>query len=166
MVATVQITQLTGAGPTETNKTSGTIRFKNADTPSGTTTSNPLVIPTAGTEISYKVSTQLKVTVAPDTNISNLKFYTDGANGFGTGVGMQSKAVATYAQATGPETNTTPYTDSFTYTSGAALSLGTGTFTGTGLKGQVAEHIMTVATNATQGTLSPGETGTYSYDEI
>lgn len=165
MVATVLIQQLTGAVPTETDKTSGTIRFKNADTPSGTDTTNPLIIPTAGTEYSYKVSTEMHVSVAPDTNISNLNFYTDGANGFGTGVFMWVKTSATYSQATAPETTSGGYNDAFTKTVTAPTSIGAGPYTGTGPKGNKVELMMTVATNATQGTLT-GETGTYSYDEI
>ena len=163
MVATVQIHEKNGAGGTGTNKTSGTITFCNADnaTPG---TSNPLVIPTAGTEFSYEKWTRLNVTVAPDTNISNLKFYTDGANGFGTGVLLFAKSVTTYATPA-LATATAGYTNSFTYTSGAALDLGTAAVTGTGEKGDHAVMIMTVSTAASPGQVT-SETVTYSYDEI
>lgn len=162
MVATVQIGEKNGTAGTFTNKTSGTIRFANADaaTPG---TSNPMVIPATGVDYSFEKWTRLKVTVAPDTNISNLKFYTDGGNPW-TGVLLYAKAVTTFAQPA-EATGTAGYTNAFSYTSGSALSLGTGTFTGTGEKGDHAVLMMTVGTTATQGTLT-GETVTYSYDEI
>lgn len=163
MVATVQIGEKNGTAGTFTDKTSGTVRFKNADDKE-VDTNDPMVIPTAGVDYSYEKWLRLKVTVAPDTNIGNLKFYTDGANGFGTGVLLYSKAVATYATPA-EATGVGGYTDSFTYTSGSALSLGTGTFTGTGEKGDHMVSMMTIATTAGQGSLS-AETVTFSYDEI
>lgn len=163
MVATVQIVEKNGTAGTNTQKDSGTIRFKNADNAT-VNTSNPMVIPTAGNDFSYEKWTRLKVTVAPDTNVSNLKFYTDGANGFGTGVTMFAKAVTTYVQPA-EATATAGYADAFTYTSGSALALGTGTFTGTGEKGDHAVLILVVASTATQGSLT-AETLTYSYDEL
>jgi len=161
MVATVQIVEKNGTAGTNTQKDSGTIRFKNADNAT-VDTNNPLVVPTAGTEFSYEKWTRLKVTVAPDTNISNLKFYTDGANGW-TGVGLHAKAVATYATPA-LATSTAGYTNAFTYTSGSALDLGTAAVTGTGEKGSHAVMIMTVGTSASAGVLT-AETATYSYDE-
>ena len=163
MVATVQIVEKNGTPGTATDKTSGTIRFSNADnaTPG---TSNPMVIPGTGVDYSYEKWTRLKVTVAPDTNLSNLKFYTDGANGFGTGVLLYAKAVATYVTPA-EATATAGYTNAFSYTSGSALDLGTAAVTGTGEKGSHCVMMMTVASTATQGSLTP-ETVTYSYDEI
>jgi len=163
MVATVLIGEKNGTSGTFTDKTSGTIRFKNADNAT-VDTNNPLVVPTAGTEYSYEKWLRLKITVAPDTQITNPKFYTDGANGFGTGVNMYAKAVTTYATPA-EATGTGGYTDAFTYTSGSALTLGTGTYTATG---EFADHtvaMMTVATTASQGSLV-AETCTWSYDEI
>ena len=46
MAATVQLVEKNGAGGTQTDKTSGTIRFKNADN-STVDTSNPMVKPGA-----------------------------------------------------------------------------------------------------------------------
>lgn len=163
MVATVQIVEKNGTMGTNTQKDSGTVRFKNADNAT-VDTGNPLVIPTAGFDFSYEKWLRLKVTVAPDNYIENLKFYTDGANGFGTGVSMFAKAVATYATPA-EATATGGYADAFSYTSGAALNLGTPTVTGTGEKGSHAVLMMRVATNATQGTLT-AETLTFSYDEL
>jgi len=163
MVATVQIVEKNGAGGTPTDKTSGTIRFKNTDDAT-VDTNDPMVIPGSGTDYSFEKWLRLNVTVAPDTNISNLKVYTDGANGFGTGVGMHWKAVTAYSTPA-EATATTGYTDAFTYTSGSALSLGAGPYTGTGEKGDHLVAIMTVADTATQGSLT-AETVTFSYDEI
>lgn len=163
MVATVQIIEKNGAGGTGTNKTSGTITFCNADTPTPGA-ANPLVIPATGTEYSYEKWTRLNVTVAPDTNLSNLKFYTDGASGFGAGVGLYAKAVATYATPA-EATATAGYANAFTYTSGSALNLGTATVTGTGEKGSHCVMMMTVGTTAGPGQLT-AETVTYAYDEI
>ena len=161
MVATVQIVEKNGTAGTNTQKDSGTVRFRNSDSAT-VDANNPLVIPTAGTEYSYEKWLRLKVTVAPDNNISNLKAYTDGANGW-TGVGLHAKAVATYATPA-LATATAGYTNAFTYTSGAALNLGTAAVTGTGEKGSHCVMIMTVGTTATQGTLT-AETLTFSYDE-
>lgn len=163
MVATVQIVEKNGTAGTATQKDSGTVRFKNADNAT-VNTSNPMVIPTAGSDYSYEKWLRLKVTVAPDTNISNLKFYTDGANGFGTGVSLYAKAVATYATPAQP-TSAAGYTNAFTYTSGAALSLGTAAVTGTGEKGSHAVLMLAVASTASPGTLT-AETATFSYDEL
>lgn len=163
MVATVQIVEKNGTAGTNTQKDSGTVRFKNADNAT-VDTNNPMVIPTAGVDYSFEKWLRLKVTVAPDTNISNLKFYTDGANGFGTGVLLYAKAVATYATPAAA-TATAGYTNAFSYTSGSALDLGTAAVTGTGEKGSHAVMMMTVASTASPGTLT-AETGTFSYDEL
>ena len=122
-----------------------------------------MVVPTSGYDRSYKKWTRLKVTVAPATNITNLKFYTDGTSGFGTGIATYAKAVTTYATPAEP-TADTGFTDAFTYTSGSAISLGTASYTGTGEKGDHCVLYLRVATSASQGTLT-AETGTWSYDE-
>ncbi len=163
MVATVQIVEKNGAGGTATDKTSGTIRFKNADNAT-VDNNNPMVIPPSGSDFSFEKWLRLNVTVAPSVQLSNLKFYTDGANGLGTGVLLWAKAVASYATPAEPA-NSTGFTNAFTYTSGAALSLGAGTFTGTGEKGDHAVMMMEAQNTATQGQ-TPSETITFSYDEI
>ena len=163
MAATVQIVEKNGTPGTATDKSSGTVRFKNADNATVDLV-NPLVVPTAGTEYSFEKWLRTKVTVAPDTNISNLEFYTDGANGFGAGVLLWAKAVTTFATPA-EATATAGYADAFAYTSGSALDLGTAAVTGTGEKGDHAVMMMTVSTAAASGTLS-GETGTLAYDEI
>lgn len=162
MAATVQIVEKNGAGATATDKTSGTIRFKNADDAT-VDTNNPMVIPSSGSDWSYEKWLRLNVTVAPATNISNLKFYTDGTSGFGTGVSLWAKAVTSYATPA-EGTSSTGYSDAFGYTSGSALSLGAGPYTGTGEKGDHCVLLLEVASTASPGSLT-AETATFSYDE-
>ena len=85
MAATVQIVEKNGTAGTNTQKDSGTVRFKNADNATVDTV-NPMVIPTAGVDYSFEKWLRLKVTVGPSSYIENLTFYTDGANGFGESV--------------------------------------------------------------------------------
>lgn len=162
MAATVTIVEKNGAGGTPTDKTSGTVRFKNADN-STVDTANPMVKPTSGTDYSFEKWLRLNV-AGTYTEISNIKAYSDGANGLGTGVGLFAKAVTAYATPA-EATATTGYTDFFTYTSGSPLSLGAGPFTGTGEKGDHLVMIMTVLDTASGG-VTPSETLTIAWDEI
>lgn len=163
MAATVVLLEKNGTGAgTTTDKTSGTVRFKNADN-STVDLANPLV-KSAGTDYSYEKWLRLSVTGGSFSQITNAKAYTDGTNGFGTGVEMFWKAVGTYATPA-EASGTTGYVDAFTYTSGAALDLVAGTVTGTG---QFASHLVAFirALPAVAGGLTPGETATVSWDEI
>lgn len=163
MVATVLIREKNGAGETATDKTSGNIRFKNADDATVDST-DPMVIPASGTDYSYEKWLRVNVSVAPDTNISNIEAYSDGGNGMGTGVGVYAKAEASYSTPSEPA-STTGFTDFFTYTSGSRLDLGAGPHTGTGDKGSYLVMLCTVADTAGPGTTN-NETLTISYDEI
>ena len=165
MVATVLINEKNGAGQTATNKTSGTVRMKNADN-STVDTVNPMVIPVSGSDWSFEKWFRLNISVAPAVNIANPKFYTDGANGFGTGVLLWAKAVTAYVTPA-EGTVSTGYINAFTYTSGAALSLddALGPWTVTGDFGKWLVLLLEVASTATQGSLAT-ETLTFSYDEI
>ena len=71
MAATVQIVEKNGAGGTQTDKTSGTIRFKNADN-STVDTSNPMVKPGAGTDYSFEKWLRFNVSGGTYTEISNI----------------------------------------------------------------------------------------------
>lgn len=163
MAATVQIVEKNGAGGTATDKTSGNIRFKNADNAT-VDTANPLVKPGAGTDYSFEKWLRMNVTGGTYTEITNIKIYSDGSNGLGTGVNLYAKAVASYATPA-EATSTAGYTDFFTYNSGAALSLGAGPYTSTGEKGDHCVMIMTVGTTASGG-VTPSETITLGWDEI
>lgn len=164
MAATVQIVEKNGAGGTPTDKTGTTIRFKNADDAT-VNTANPLVVPgSPGFDYSFEKWLRFKVTVAPGTEIDNVKAYMDGANGLGTGVGLYGKAVTTYATPA-EATGIAGYTDMFTFTSASPLSLGAGPYTGTGEKADHLVMIMRVAETASGG-VTPGETLTFGWDEI
>lgn len=163
MVATVRIIEKNGAGPTLTQKDSGTVRFKNADN-STVDLVNPLVKPGAGYDYSWEKWLRLEVTGGTYSQITNIKAYSDGASGMGTGVEVYAKAVASYATPA-EGTSISGYTDLFSYTSGAALTLGAGPFTSTGEKG---DHLVLLARIGTtvSGGVTPGETLTFGWDEI
>lgn len=163
MAATVQIIEKNGAGGTPTDKTSGSIRFKNADDATVDLV-NPMVVPPSGTDYSFEKWLRLNVTGGTYSQITGVKAYSDGANGLGTGVGLYAKAVASYATPA-EATSTAGYADFFGYTSGAALSLGAGPFTSTGEKGDHLVMIATVADTASGG-VTPTETLTLAWDEI
>ena len=163
MAATVQIVEKNGAGGTQTDKTSGTIRFKNADN-STVDTSNPMVKPVAGTDYSFEKWLRFNVSGGSYTEISNIKAYSDGANGMGTGVSLYAKAVTAFATPA-EATSATGYTNFFTYTSGSPLTLGAGPYTSTGEK---ADHLvmMMAIDNTVSGGITPTETLTIAWDEI
>lgn len=175
MVATVLIREKNGAGETPTDKTSGTIRFKNADNAT-VDTSDPLQVPTANTEYSYEKVVQVNFSVAPDTEITDLEAYMDGANNWTTGIKGWYRILGAYTQPAVPtETNDPPQipvngtpaaaSDLFGLTSGAPGALGAGPHTGTGDKGSYLYMVMEVEIGTTQGA-SGNETLTIRYDEI
>lgn len=181
MVATVQILRLTGSGPTENVINDGTTgintRANAEDTHTTAGTSNPIVVPTSGTNYSFWVVTRLKATVAPATNLTNIKWYTDGTNSFGTGVTCKMNTATGYVQATGTAgttgnlLNTTNYStlagatsDSFTFTSGSPKSV-TGSQASTGQFGDYIVYQIEVGTTANPGPTSVQETFSVQYDE-
>jgi hypothetical protein len=163
MAATVQLIEKNGAGGTPTDKTSGTIRFKNADN-STVDLINPMVKPVAGTDYSFEKWIRLNVTGGTYTQITNVKAYMDGSNGLGTGILLWAKAVTAYATPA-EATGSAGYTDAFSYTSGSALSLGAGPYTSTGEKGDHLVMMLAVDSTATGG-VTPSETLTIAWDEI
>lgn len=163
MAATVQIVEKNGAGGTTTDKTGGNVRMKKADN-STVDLVNPLVKPPSGSDWSFEKWMRLVVTGGSYSQITNIKAYTDGSSGLGTGVNLWGKAVASYATPA-QGTASTGYANMFTYTSGAPLSLGAGPFTSTGEKG---DHLVMLAevTDAAAGGLTASETVTFGWDEI
>lgn len=181
MAATVIINEWTSAG-TITDKTSGTVRFKNANN-STVDLVNPLVVPTSGQEYSFEKWLRLQITDAGGfTQLSDLEVYSDGANGWGTGVKGWYAIEATFQTPVVPDESQDPpffngpstgspgnaMADLFGLTSGAPGSLGAGPFT----DGSPAEHIgsfivlvMEVETTASAG-VTPTETLTFRYSEI
>lgn len=169
MAATIQIHEMTTNATTGVDKTSGTVRFKAAND-TNVDTNDPLVIPGAGSIYSYTKKLRAYMEAPPDTEVSNLRWYSDGGNGFGTGVGVQAKNIGTTFGAH-YDTQMSGGTDLFTYTSGAPLD-GDGTDAGPFGPGDDNNHIgdiielqMSVASTAANGALS-AETLTLAYDEI
>lgn len=176
MVATVLIRRLTGAGPTATDITSINTRANAEDAHSTAGTTNPIVVPAAGTNYSFWVVTRLDATVAPATNLTNIKWYTDGSNTFGTGVTCKMNTATGYVQATGTTgttgdiLNTTNYatlagatSDAFGFTSGSPKSV-TGSQASTGQFGDRVVYQIEVGTTANPGPTTQ-ETFTWTYDE-
>jgi hypothetical protein len=164
MPATVQIIEKNGAGGTPTDKTSGTVRFKNADNATVDLV-DPLVVPASpGFDYSFEKWLRLNVTGGTYSQITDIRAYSDGANGMGTGVQVYAKAEASYATPA-EATGTAGYADLFGYTVGSALALGAGPFTSTGEKGSHLVMFARVAETASGG-LTPSETLTIAWDEI
>lgn len=152
---------------------------------------DPVPVPSSGTNYSYWKQIYLKCDTAPDTQVDNIKFYTDGT-GFGTGitlnVGLQfptknSGSTAGYEVAsTGGTSGTTgieltaghasvsTVASAFDYTSGSPL-------TGPSISedssiinaiGETSDYLVlqvAVASTATPGNKTD-ETLTFQYDEI
>jgi len=164
------------------------VRHKSADD-NTQDTNNPCVVPAAGTNYSYWRQIYLQCTTGPDTQVDNIKFYTDGTLGWGVGITMMvgnetptknSGSNAGYEVATGtPGTSgdemvgahagLTGSTDVFSYTSGASKSVSISE-AGSIINaiGEMCNYIilqLNIATTATSGTKAT-ETLTFQYDEI
>lgn len=168
MAATIQIHEMSALAA-GVDKTSGTLRFKDADDAT-VDANNPLVIPGAGSIYSYTKKVRSYMEAPPNTNVSNLRWYTDGANGLGAGVTMTVKNIGTTWGAN-YKTLMSGGADLFGYTSGSPLD-GDGTDTGPFLPakdnsyiGDLIELQIAVASTATNGA-TPTETLTLAYDEI
>lgn len=168
MVATIQIHEMSSL-ESGTDKTSGTVRFKDADNAT-VDSSNPLEIPAAGTIYSYTKKLRAYMAAPPDTQVSNLRWYTDGNNGFGTGISVTVKNIGTTWGAN-YKTAMSGGADLFGYTSASPLD-GDGTDTGPFVPaaddsyiGDLIELQMAVASTAAPGTLT-AETLTLSYDAL
>ncbi len=172
----------TGGSETRTDKTSGTIRFKNADNATADL-SNPLVVPGSGQEYSYEKWVRLAIEGGAFTQVDNLQVYTDGANNFGAGIKVWHALAGAYMTPVIPnESNDPPQSpaagspqedmaDLFALTSGSPGDLdaiNAGPFTdGSPLEaiGDWIVMVMEVETTASNGVLT-AETLTFSYDEI
>ena len=178
MAATVTIRRWTGTSgsPTKTDITSINTRANAEDTHTTAGTTNSILIPAAGSNYSYWVSTRLSVDAITGGTVDNLKWYTDGSNNFGTGVTCIGESASAYVQATGTagqtgiELTTTNHaslgTDPvnvFTYTSGSPKSL-TGSSSTTGDIGHFFVYQMVVDSTAASGATA-SETFTWKYDD-
>lgn len=175
MAATVIINRLTGAGPTATDITSINTRANAEDAHTTAGTSNSILVPAAGTNYSYWVVTRLNVTAIVSGTVDNVKWYTDGANNFGTGVTCKANVATAYTQASGTTgttglqlttgnyaTVTTPV-DAFTFVTGTPLAV-TATTTVTGQFGNYVVYQIEVGTTAASGATAQ-ETFTWRYDD-
>lgn len=165
MAATVVITSHHGvAGATQTNVDGTSIRFKQADNDT-VDANNPIPIPAAGTNYSWIKQFRFNATVAPANAINNLKLYSDGGNGLGTGMDLLCKTSASYLD---PITNAATLVASqasiFTYTTGSPLAVTGSIAATTGLFGDYMLTQFSVASTAGQGT-SGSEVMTFSFDE-
>lgn len=163
MAAVIKIREKNQGGEVATDKTTGTVRFKNADD-ANVDTNDPMVIPPSGTDYSYEKWLRFNVDSGTYTSISNVEMYSDGGNGLGTGVVAYAKTAAAYATPA-HATSTTGYTSVFSYTSGSPLVVGAGPYTSTGDKGNYVVMILTVADTASPG-VTANETITWAWDEI
>jgi hypothetical protein len=172
MPATIQIHELTANATTGVNKTSGTVRFKNvASTDSTAVDANdPIPIPATGTIYSFVKKLRAYMAAPPDTNVTTLRWYSDGNNGFGTGITATAKNLGTTFGAH-YNTQMSGGADLFSYTSGSPLS-GVATDTGPFLPaanatyiGDIIELQMAVASTASSGAKS-AETLNLAYSEI
>jgi len=168
MAATIQIREMS-ALDTGVDKTSGIVRFKDADN-NAVDLNNPLVIPAAGSIYSYTKKLRAYMEAPPDTQINNLRWYTDGVNGFGTGVTVTAKNLGVTWGAN-YKTLMEGGADLFGYEVGAPLD-GDGTDVGPFDSGDDDTYIgdlielqMAVASTASHGSLT-AEVLTFSWDEI
>lgn len=167
MPATVQIREKNGAGETATDKTTGTIRFKNADNAT-VDLNNPLVKPTAGNfDRSYQKWLRLYIAVGPAGTITAPKFYMSGSAETGQTIYAQTTNPGTYSTPSEP-TSDTGYTDAFTYTSGSPKALdvaNAGPFSSVGDFGDYLVMMMKIADSiSAPGTLN-SKTATFQWDE-
>lgn len=123
MVATLQWQNSTGA--TESWSTITWLRFKAADNNTDDAV-NPLVKPSTGTNYSYEKWLRINISVAPTTNVSNLRVLNSAASA--TGVTESYGFTTTYATPVG--TNSAVATTTLSTTPIAWSNAGTATGTG------------------------------------
>lgn len=177
MAATVLIRRLTGTTPTLTDITSINTRANAEDAHSTAGTTNSILVPAAGTNYSYWVTTRLDVTAITAGTVNNIKWYTDGANGFGTGVTCKGQTATSYVQATGTAGTTgTQLTtgnhagltgapvDVFTFTSGSPKSVTGTTSSVSAVFADMFVYQVEVGTTASGGATGT-ETFTWQYDD-
>lgn len=190
MAATVNTEVWTGGSAGSPNKTAAsTLRFRTDDSPTTTDTSNPLIIPDSGTNYSYWVHLALEIS-GTFSEVSNIRFYTDGSLGFTLGTagqvvrgnrdsGDQGCPESSYEVASGTvgtsgddlganhgyfSGQSTPEADAFNATSGSPITVDSSTYTSsTSSKAVVLQA--DVDTDASTGTQSD-ETFTFLYDEV
>ena len=178
-MATVQILRKTGVTPDNTNITDINTRVKADDTHSTAGTDNPIRVPDTGTNYSYWATMRLNVSENDEGNtISNMKWYTDGTNNLGTGLGLDVALASAYDQAVGTEGTSgsaidgnhsnliSSVTGAFNYDSDSPLDIDA-TVTGTSSTGEIGDFVIkqvTVGSTAGPGS-STAEDMFFRYDE-
>lgn len=181
MAATVKIIRWTGtSGSATSTAIDGTTnRAATADN-AAPGTGSPIPVPTSsGTNYSYWVVTRLSATAAATTAINNIKWYTDGSNGMGTGVSLNVATATAYIQATGTPGTTGNQLTSANYTSALSPSVAENAFgktsaapisvagsigSTTGDFGDFVVYQVAVISTAGPG-VTTAETITWQYDE-
>ena len=169
MAATVLIREwVDGNTANAVDKTSGAVRYKNANNAT-VDAQNPLVRPANGFVYSYEKWIRLKITVPPTGAITSPVLYSDGANGYGTGVSLYCGRNGAYVAAvnTISQFAVTNGADFFSYTNLAPMALditNAGPFNLVGDIGDFAVLQARVASTATAGTTA-GEVHTFSWNE-
>ena len=179
MAATVLIRRWTGTttSPVKSDITAINTRANAQDAHETADVDNPVQKPTTGLKFSYWVSTRLDATVTPAGTIDNIRWFTDGANGFGAGITCKGESSTSYKQATGTPgdtgnkltTSNTPITatptDIFGFTSGSPNTIaGSISNPSTGDFGDFMLYQLEVSTAAGPGA-SNQETLTWRFDE-
>jgi len=164
------------------SNTISNLRF-NAEDTNDQDLASPLIIPTSGTIFSFWKQIFLNCATAPDTQVNNVKIFSDGALGWGAGIVVQvgdgtqiknSGASTGYDLADAQEimtnhTDVSSETSLFTFTSGSPRSVSISE-AGSIIDAinETTDYIVLqtdVDSTATPGT-KPTETITYQYDEI
>jgi len=176
MVADINIMRITAAGCTLTDITSACTRVSTSDSPTPGA-ANPIPVPSSGSNYSYWLSTILYAACAPDNGINNITHFSDGGNGFGTGVSAFVTTASEYEVATGTSgssgiilaaachagMNTAP-SPMFDFSSGCKMPV-VGTLGA--VTGSFADHVVSQISLDT--TASPGNSGeetmTWEFDE-
>lgn len=175
MAAVVKIRRLTGpTAGTATDVTSGSVH---AGTEDVNTSPCRIPVPTSGSNHSFWINTQLQCACAPDNSLTNIKFYTDGTNSFGTGVTAIVSTASVYigasgtAASSGQVLNTTNHasltgapSDLFLYTSSCKLTVAGSIAATTGSFGNRVVTQLSVISTANAGN-TVGETQTWEWDE-
>lgn len=167
MAATVQIHEMT-ASQTGFDRTSQQVRFYSADSTATNALTNPITIPSTGSDWSYTKQLRFYIgATGPSNYIASLKFYSDGDmwnNGASYVIVEYDKQGATWAANTSASIMGTDV-DGITSGAPATLCPNTATYsTTTTYHGALLRLQMEVGNEASPGTLG-NETLTFSYDE-
>lgn len=162
MAATIDVIKTYGTTgtPTEVVVTSpGLLSTNDNAAPS----SSPVVVPMAGTNYSYECWLRFKCTVAPATQVTNFKIWSDGAAvATGVVITVNTDAVTTFATPVVTDSTQGTRDDFANHGSGAKINVA-GTLVNVGDKSDFSVFQLEVGTTASPGNIS--ETVTFQYDE-